>query len=146
MLAVLRRELAGRKPAAKTLAVLADRVFSEDDERIRPGARRSAPQTAQSDPLNESVARILVQNAVAEPGALRIRRLPFTRQEAEHILPLAPAGAGMKALSFKANRATAMSDQLSQYRSRLLTKRHRIRQLRVAPILRQGAAYVSATA
>jgi tetratricopeptide (TPR) repeat protein len=115
-LAVLRRELAGRKPAAKTLAVLADPVFSTDDERIRPGARRSAPQTAQSDPLNESVARILFQIAGAEPGALRIRRLPFTRQEAERILPLAPAGAEMKALSFRANRETAMSDQLSQYR------------------------------
>ena len=112
-LAVLRRELAGRKPAARILAMLADPVFSKDDERIRPGGRRAAPQT---DSLNESKNRILVETAGAEPGELRVRRLPFTRLEAEQILPLAPAGAGMKALDFEASRATAMSEQLSQYR------------------------------
>ena len=119
-LAVLRRELAGRKPAARTLAVLADPVFSKDDERIRPGARRAARQTAQptSNPLNESITRKLVQIAggAPAPGELRIKRLPFTRQEAEQIMALAPAGAGMKALDFEASRATATSDQLSQYR------------------------------
>jgi hypothetical protein len=38
------------------------------------------------------------------------------RREAERIPLLAPASAGMKALDFKANRATAMNEQLSQYR------------------------------
>jgi CHAT domain-containing protein/tetratricopeptide (TPR) repeat protein len=115
-IAVLRRELAGRKPAARTLAMLADPVFSKDDERIRPGASSAARQTAQPDPPNESTNRILVETAGAVPGELRIRRLPFTRLEAEQIMPLVPAGAGMKALDFKANRATAMSEQLSLYR------------------------------
>jgi CHAT domain-containing protein/tetratricopeptide (TPR) repeat protein len=112
---VLRQELAGRKPAARTLAVLADPVFSKDDERISPSARLSAPQTAQpaTDPLNK---RILGETAGAAPGDLRIKRLPFTRQEADQILPLVPAGSGMKALDFGANRATATSDQLGQYR------------------------------
>ncbi len=114
-IAVLRRELAGRKPAARTLAVLADPVFSKDDERIRPGARLAAQTTTQPapDPLNK---RILIETAGAAPGELRIKRLPFTRQEAEQIIPLLPAGAGMKALDFEANRATATSEQLSQYR------------------------------
>jgi CHAT domain-containing protein/Tfp pilus assembly protein PilF len=119
MIAVLRRELAGRKPAAKTLAVLADPVFSRDDERIRPAARNAAQQTARLDPLEESAARKLVQIAGGAPDdsrELRIKRLPFTRMEAEAIAALAPAGSGMKALDFEANRATAMSDQLSQYR------------------------------
>jgi CHAT domain-containing protein len=115
-LAALRRELAGRKPAARMLAVLADPVFTKDDERIRAGASRAEPQTAKPDPLNESDARILATIAGGSPGAFRIKRLPFTRQEAEQILPLVPSGAGMKALDFEANRATAMSDQLSQYR------------------------------
>jgi CHAT domain-containing protein/tetratricopeptide (TPR) repeat protein len=113
---VLRRELAGRKLAARTLAMLADPVFSKDDERIRPGARVAAPQTAQTTPPSGNTNRILVETAGAAPGELRIRRLPFTRMEAEQILPLVPAGAGMKALDFEANRTTAMSDQLSQYR------------------------------
>jgi CHAT domain-containing protein/tetratricopeptide (TPR) repeat protein len=115
-IAVLRRELAGRKPAARTLAVLADPVFSKDDERIRPGARLAATQAAQPAPLNESKNRILVETAGGAPGELRITRLPFTRQEADQIIVLAPMGAGMKALDFEANRATAMSEQLSQYR------------------------------
>ena len=115
-IAVLRRELVGRKPAAKTLAVLADPVFSSDDERIRPGASLAAQRNDQRDPLDESRARILVEIAGGAPGDLGIKRLPFTRQEAEAITALAPAGSGMKALDFEASRATAISGRLSQYR------------------------------
>jgi CHAT domain-containing protein len=113
---VLRRELAGRKPAAKTLAVLADPVFSRDDERIRPGASLATRQSTRLDPLDESRSRILVEVAGGAPGDLRIDRLPFTRQEAEAITALAPAGSGMKALDFEASRATATGGRLSQYR------------------------------
>ena len=38
VLAVLRRELAGRTPAAKTVAVLADPVFDREDERLKHDA------------------------------------------------------------------------------------------------------------
>jgi CHAT domain-containing protein/Tfp pilus assembly protein PilF len=112
---VLRRQLAGRKPAARMLAMLADPVFSKDDERIRPGARRSAQPAAQQvpRPLSE---RDLIQIGGGEPGELRIKRLLFTRMEAEQILSLAPEGARIKALDFEANRAMATSEQLSQYR------------------------------
>jgi CHAT domain-containing protein len=115
-IAVLRRELAGRKPAAKTLAVLADPVFSRDDKRIKPGASLAAQRNTQRDPLDESRARILVEIAGGAPGDLRIDRLPFTRQEADTIAALAPAGSGMKALDFEASRATATGGRLSQYR------------------------------
>jgi hypothetical protein len=37
------------------------------------------------------------------------------RQEAEQISPLTPASAGIKARDFKANRAMAMNEHLSQY-------------------------------
>ena len=50
------------------------------------------------------------------PRDLRIKRLPFTRLEAERIIAIAPPGAAMKALDFQASRATATSDQLGQYR------------------------------
>src|SRR5262249_55669364 len=43
-LAVLRRELAGRKPAAKTVAILADPVFSADDDRVKSGAKTQTGQ------------------------------------------------------------------------------------------------------
>jgi len=117
-LAVLRREVAGRKPAAKTVAVLADPVFAKDDERIKPRARQAEQQTAQPtpEPGSERILKQLAQTAASTPGELRIPRLPFTRQEAEQILALAPVGTGMKALDFAASRATVMSDRLSQYR------------------------------
>jgi CHAT domain-containing protein len=113
-LAVLRRELAGRKPAPKTLAVLADPVFMSNDERVK---RRVNQPAAKPD---ESVTGLVQQRILKQLGRerdeLHISRLPFTRQEAEQIMALAPAGAGMKALDFEASCATAMSDQLSQYR------------------------------
>lgn len=113
-LAVLRRELAGRKPAPKTLAVLADPVFMSNDERVKGRANQPATKP------EESVAGLAQQRILKRLGRdrdeLHIARLPFTRQEAEQIMALAPAGAGMKALDFEASRATATSDQLSQYR------------------------------
>jgi len=49
-------------------------------------------------------------------GQLAIKRLPFTRQEADQILSVAPLGENLKALDFKANRATATGSELSNYR------------------------------
>jgi len=104
-LAVLRRELAGRKPAAKTVAVLADPVFSADDDRVKSGAGTQA-------------------GGEAPPGLTRaindvrgeLRRLLLTRDEAEAILSVTPRTDGFGALDFRANRATATSDELSRYR------------------------------
>jgi len=119
-LAVLRRELAGRKPAAKTLAVLADPVFKKDDPRIKGGARQTKADEKTCQPIPQGViasaARDLKQVASEKSTDLDIPRLPCTRQEAEQILALVPAGQGMKALDFQASRATAMSEQLGQYR------------------------------
>ena len=84
---VLRRELAGRKPAARTLAVLADPVFSKDDERISPGARLiAADRSAGHRPSQQKNPRRNRRPA----GELRIRRLPFTRLEAEQICSWRP--------------------------------------------------------
>src|SRR5262249_20176289 len=101
-LAVLRRELAGRKPAAKTLAVLADPVFAKDDERIKTGARRAASQTGQPtpNPGAELIHRRISKNSDGEAGEARFPRLPFPRPEAEQIIALVGAGGGKKALGF----------------------------------------------
>ena len=121
VLAVIRREIQGRRPAEKAVAVLADPVFDRNDERIA-----SAKAEKKTDGLNEksSVVRQLerekIEKAAAQTGVaqdgLRIPRLPGTRQEAKKILAFAPAGAGMKALDFEASKATANSPELSQYR------------------------------
>jgi tetratricopeptide (TPR) repeat protein len=104
-LAVLRRELAGRKPAAKTVAVLADPVFSADDDRVNSGAKARTGEEAPPD-LTRAISDVRGE----------LRRLLLTRDEAEAILSVTPRTGGFGALDFRANRATATSDELSRYR------------------------------
>jgi CHAT domain-containing protein len=51
-----------------------------------------------------------------EGGLLRIRRLPFSRLEADSIIALAPAKEELKAVDFRASRETATSGELARYR------------------------------
>jgi len=104
-LAVLRRELAGRRPASRAVAVLADPVFSADDARVKPGAKTQVGGEPPSD----------MTRAVNDVRG-ELRRLLLTRDEAEAILSVTPRTAGLGALDFRANRATATGDELSHYR------------------------------
>ncbi|HEV2667935.1 MAG TPA: CHAT domain-containing tetratricopeptide repeat protein, partial [Blastocatellia bacterium] len=104
-LAVLRRELTGRQPAAKAVAVLADPVFSADDARVKPGAKAQAGGEAPSD----------LTRAIGDVGG-ELRRLLMTRDEAETILSVTPRNSGFAALDFRANRGIATGDELSNYR------------------------------
>jgi CHAT domain-containing protein/predicted negative regulator of RcsB-dependent stress response len=104
-LAVLRRELAGRQPAAKTVAVLADPVFSADDARVKSGAKPRAREEAPLD-LTRAISDVRGE----------LNRLLLTRDEAEAILSVTPRTGALGALDFRANRATATSDELSHYR------------------------------
>jgi CHAT domain-containing protein/Tfp pilus assembly protein PilF len=119
-LAVLRRELEGRAPAEKVVAVFADPVFDKADERITgestsrgSGLNRTAPV---ADPAEMTRAWDVQDAAQSSDGATALPRLPYTRQEAEAILALAPPMGRKAALGFEANRAAAMSDDLSKYR------------------------------
>ncbi len=104
-LAALRRELTGRQPASKAVAVLADPVFSADDARVKPGGKAQAGEGRPSD-LTRAV-----NDVRGELG-----RLLMTRDEAEAILSVTPRNGGLAALDFRANRATATGDELSNYR------------------------------
>lgn len=100
-LAVLRQELKGRAPAEKVVAVFADPVFDKSDDRV-----------------TGNVSRVAGGHHVV-PGAddlPPLPRLPYTRQEAEAILSLAPATGRKAALGFEANRSVAMSEDLIRYR------------------------------
>jgi CHAT domain-containing protein len=107
--AVQRQNLANREPAPKTLAVIADPVFSVSDPRVK----------AEAEPAAEVATRSLEHGpaaSVATGGQLSIARLPFTRREADQVLAVARAGSNLKALDFRANRAIATSGELSKYR------------------------------
>jgi CHAT domain-containing protein/tetratricopeptide (TPR) repeat protein len=95
-LAVLRRRLAGRPPAAERAAVLADPVFAADDPRLRPARLPAGPSRGPG----------------AESAWPAFERLPATRQEAAAIVRLAPAGEVWTALDLAANRETVLAERM----------------------------------
>jgi CHAT domain-containing protein/Tfp pilus assembly protein PilF len=134
VLAVLRRERMSRKPGAKLIAVLADPVFDRGDIRVKatasgsqqdgPGSTRAVNE-AQDQPSETEQSRSTANltRSAAEMGwdqerngALYLPRLQFTRQEASAITTAAPPGQSLKALDFKASRATAISPDLASFR------------------------------
>ncbi len=118
-LAVLRRESSARPAASKTLAMLADPVFSSTDTRVQ-GTPPIAQEKASSAQLRRRAADEQWQRAANQSGRkaneLRIPRLPGTRREAAAILALIPAAERKQAFDFDANRATVTGAEFSQYR------------------------------
>jgi CHAT domain-containing protein len=121
-LATLRRETAGRKPAEKSLAVLADPVFTDDDTRVRrdvgkEGFREKA-RSADSDELD--IVSLQMTRSGRETGVIGAEggfgRLLSTRREAAAISALVPERERMLALDFKASRTTALRPDLGEYR------------------------------
>lgn len=106
--AVLRQEITGRKTAPKALAVIADPIFSPNDERVK--GRTSSPQNSSQNLDLQQLDRS------ARVANISFERLPFTRQEAETILTLVPTKERKQAFDFAANRAAATNAELSQYR------------------------------
>ena len=94
-LALQRRRLAGRAPAPKWAAVLADPVFTADDPRLARPPEGMAAKTG-------------------DPAAFA--RLSGSGQEAEAIRRLAPPGEVWTALGFAASRETVLSGELHAYR------------------------------
>ena len=119
-LAVLRRELQGRAPAEKVVAVFADPVFDKADERVTEALSRNASGGHHRAPAASAEAKTAAAELeVPDKSSYEVPalpRLPYTRQEAEAILALAPATGRKAALGFEANRTAAMSEDLSRYR------------------------------
>ncbi|MHC5761012.1 CHAT domain-containing protein, partial [Nostoc sp.] len=113
-IAILRSEQQQHKLAPKTLAVLADPVFSKDDTRLScQGKQDTSPAKINPKNQSENLDSLLLERSARESD-VNFRSLPFTCQEAEGIF-LEPKSS-IKALRFDANRAFAMNPQLSQYR------------------------------
>jgi len=121
VLTVQRQELANRKPAAHAVAVLANPVFGEDDERVSAAIKKKPEggtltmqsQPPQSEPANSSRN---AKTAMRDAGIDKLDRLPYSYDEALAIMNVVPKGEYFAALGFEANRATAMSPVLSNYR------------------------------
>jgi len=121
-LATLRRETAGRKPAAKSLAVLADPVFTDDDTRIRGGMSKSGVKgkTRSADSNELDIGLLQMTRSGRETGVIGgeagFGRLLSTRREAAAISALVPERERMQALDFEASRTTAIRPDLGEYR------------------------------
>ncbi len=106
------RSVAPRQ-TAKTVAVLADPVFDSRDERM-PKAVKNLPPDASGLSKPRSLSRAL--RDTGDTGTQgELERLYYSEIEANKIVAVAPAGTWMKAVGFKANRATATSPALKQY-------------------------------
>jgi CHAT domain-containing protein/tetratricopeptide (TPR) repeat protein len=122
VLALIREELRGRRPAPKSVAVLADPIFDRSDERLA-SARTTVPRPRRresADGVSDVAATDVAERALRDFDDLGegagIARLPFSWREAEAIMASVPTKDGMLASGFRASRATATSPELSQYR------------------------------
>ena len=110
-LATIRPETQTRKSAPKALAILANPVFSPDDERVQNGKTPLAQQQT------SDLGLLALQRSVRSLRDGKFEPLPGTRQEAEAILKLIPEDTQKTyAFDFDANLSTATNPQLSQYR------------------------------
>ena len=123
-LALIRKELSGRKVAPKTLAILADPVFDTNDARVKSEiAKKSSGKQPElvaqrrgfADFSNEEVLKA-TRDVELVDNTLQLPRLPGTRREAEAIVSLVAKPNLKAALDFAANRETAVSEELSRYR------------------------------
>lgn len=116
-LAVLRQQFAKRAPAPKAIAVLADPVFDANDIRvIKPS--RTKPELKSPIALFSSREYVIRawHDLNSEAADAPLQRLIWTRDEATAITALVPQNDRKQSLDFEANRETAMSDELGQYR------------------------------
>jgi CHAT domain-containing protein/Tfp pilus assembly protein PilF len=121
-LATLRRETSGRKPAEKSLAVLADPVFADNDARVRRNVSKArvVEKSRSIDSDETDVGFLQMSRSGLETEVIRSEaafgRLLGTRREATAISTLVPERERKRALDFEASRTTALSPELGQYR------------------------------
>ena len=108
VVASLRNETTNRKPAPKTLAVFADPVFSTDDPRLQTAKLAHAAR-------EEKTSATDAVRSASEIGLGDLRRLRFSRQEADEITRYATNDLKLEAVDFQANRSLASSAELGQY-------------------------------
>jgi CHAT domain-containing protein/tetratricopeptide (TPR) repeat protein len=129
ILAVLRQETQGRAPAPKLLAMMADPVFSAEDERVRTkavtptgglanmGLKRA--NAGQPQEMAAEIAQIQLMRSVRQSMVMRdggLPRLGYTRGEADGLASLVPRAMRLEEVDFAASKANATSGLLRSYR------------------------------
>ncbi|NET90722.1 MAG: tetratricopeptide repeat protein [Kamptonema sp. SIO1D9] len=104
-IAINREQLQNRSFAPKTLAVIADPIFNEEDSRLS-----GSPEQPSDTNLNYAA----LTRSFLDFGD-NFTRLEFTRKEAETILALVPENQRSSALDFAASRELTTSPELAEY-------------------------------
>ncbi|MEC4985734.1 MAG: CHAT domain-containing tetratricopeptide repeat protein, partial [Oscillatoria sp. PMC 1076.18] len=104
-IAINRQQLENRSFAPKTLAVIADPVFNEDDSRLT-----GTPEQPSDTNLNYAA----LTRSFLDFGD-NFTRLEFTRKEAQTILAFVPENQRSSALDFAASREVTTSPELAEY-------------------------------
>jgi CHAT domain-containing protein/predicted negative regulator of RcsB-dependent stress response len=99
-----------RPNLSKTVAVFADPVFSDDDDRVQPAQK---PQSGKV--VNRSREKLTSSLRDVGDDDFTLSKLAYSLKEANGITALAPRGSWMKKLGFDANRAAATSPSLKQF-------------------------------
>ena len=110
VLASLRNAREGRQRAPKTIAVIADPVFDKDDPRI---TRKSSSDVASSHPTADHE---ILERAVRSLRSGGLRRLPFSKEEADAIRALVADGSMFSARGFDASYPLIENGHLGDYR------------------------------
>jgi CHAT domain-containing protein len=117
-IAIQRQELSTRSSAGKkSLAILADPVYSADDANVRlQNARNKETKPKPSDSLGIELERSALKRSADILNRQGWNPLPGTRTEAETILKLVPKSNRLEAFDFDANYNWATSSTLNQFR------------------------------
>lgn len=116
-LAIHRRQLGERTPAERSVAVVADPVFSLEDPRFT-STRSEYSNTSSSDLVSAADGR-RAEAALTRSTDMDLRsltRLPFSRREADTILSLSKGKRSFSALDFDANKESLVGGVLEPYR------------------------------
>lgn len=113
-LAVLRNQIKARQVAPKTIAVLADPVFSKKDGRLKHHTANSNNGTIPSLE-NIPITQVELKDSLRD-ARINLTRLLGTRAEAEAIMALVPDTERTQFLDFQANKSSATNPDLAQYR------------------------------
>ncbi len=116
-LAIHRRQLEDRSPATRSVAILADPVFSLDDSRFT--ALQSSSSNTSAHNVVSTGARHLRDEADARSAEVDLRdfaRLPFSHREADAIFALSGADRSFRALGFAATKESVALGLLDDYR------------------------------
>ncbi|WP_445299913.1 CHAT domain-containing protein [Microcoleus sp. AT3-D2] len=108
-LAILRQNYGDRKPPSRNLAILADPVFSPDDERVKGKITQATTEKLEANNLG------LNRSLRASNRQWPPERLAFTRQEAQTISSLFPSASSSQKIDFDASRTTATDGSLANY-------------------------------